>query len=263
MKILVYCPGDAELGRRAKSVLESEERAVTISSFGTLNPQATHLLLESIKAHDVFVTTAGHASTQSYKSACALVRACRMASVIAGIVMLTDDDPDWEAQLLATGTDYCVGEPTFQLANVANLFRAAVVRVASTDKRCSPSEHEVRVGGLVLNTNVFAISDALGIEVRLTHTEVRMLAHMMCHPEVVFSRDQLASTVWKNQHYVDQRRVDSQIKRIRKKLRELANDDGAASCIEVIYGGGYRLLSTVVTKFFPVEAAVSKLVAVR
>jgi len=53
----------------------------------------------------------------------------------------------------------------------------------------------------------------------------------------VKSRDQLMDAAYDDQVYVDDRTIDSHIKRIRKKFR--ANDSEFAS-IETLYGVGYR-----------------------
>ena len=55
--------------------------------------------------------------------------------------------------------------------------------------------------------------------------------------EAVKSRDQLMDVAYDDQVYVDDRTIDSHIKRLRKKMRRV---DGGFDAIETLYGIGYR-----------------------
>ena len=73
--------------------------------------------------------------------------------------------------------------------------------------------------------------------VRLTVTEFLILQALAQRPGYVKSRDQLMDAAYDDQVYVDDRTIDSHIKRLRKKFRDLDdNFDG----IETLYGVGYR-----------------------
>jgi two-component system response regulator ChvI len=54
---------------------------------------------------------------------------------------------------------------------------------------------------------------------------------------VVKSRDALMDAAYDDQVYVDDRTIDSHIKRLRKKFRIA---DGSFDMIETLYGVGYR-----------------------
>ena len=56
-------------------------------------------------------------------------------------------------------------------------------------------------------------------------------------PGYVKSRDQLMDAAYDDQVYVDDRTIDSHIKRLRKKFRDI---DGEFDAIETLYGVGYR-----------------------
>ena len=56
-------------------------------------------------------------------------------------------------------------------------------------------------------------------------------------PGMVKSRDQLIDAAYGENIYVDDRTIDSHIKRVRKKFRTVADDFNA---IETLYGIGYR-----------------------
>ncbi len=76
-----------------------------------------------------------------------------------------------------------------------------------------------------------------GDPVRLTVTEFLILQALANRPGYVKSRDQLMDAAYDDQVYVDDRTIDSHIKRLRKKFREVDPDFDA---IETLYGVGYR-----------------------
>ncbi len=73
--------------------------------------------------------------------------------------------------------------------------------------------------------------------VRLTVTEFLILQALAQRPGYVKSRDQLMDAAYDDQVYVDDRTIDSHIKRLRKKFREI---DDSFDAIETLYGVGYR-----------------------
>ena len=73
--------------------------------------------------------------------------------------------------------------------------------------------------------------------VRLTVTEFLILQALANRPGHVKSRDQLMDAAYDDQIYVDDRTIDSHIKRLRKKFREV---DDKFDSIETLYGLGYR-----------------------
>ena len=76
-----------------------------------------------------------------------------------------------------------------------------------------------------------------GIAVSLTVTEFALLKALAVRPGFVKSRDQLMNVAYDDQVYVDDRTIDSHIKRLRKKMRRV---DGDFDAIETLYGIGYR-----------------------
>src|SRR6201985_1854082 len=73
--------------------------------------------------------------------------------------------------------------------------------------------------------------------VRLTVTEFLILQALAQRPGFVKSRDSLMDAAYDDQVYVDDRPIDSHIKRLRKKFKVVADDFDA---IETLYGVGYR-----------------------
>jgi len=76
-----------------------------------------------------------------------------------------------------------------------------------------------------------------GKPVRLTVTEFLLLQSLAQRPGFVKSRDNLMDAAYEDQVYVDDRTIDSHIKRMRKKFREV---DPSFDAIETLYGVGYR-----------------------
>ena len=73
--------------------------------------------------------------------------------------------------------------------------------------------------------------------IRLTVTEFLILQALAARPGHVKTRDQLMDAAYNDQVYVDDRTIDSHIKRLRKKFRVV---DAEFSNIETLYGVGYR-----------------------
>ena len=76
-----------------------------------------------------------------------------------------------------------------------------------------------------------------GKGVDLTVTEFLLLQGLARRPGHVKSRDQLIDAAYGENIYVDDRTIDSHIKRLRKKFRKV---DAEFSEIETLYGVGYR-----------------------
>jgi two-component system response regulator ChvI len=76
-----------------------------------------------------------------------------------------------------------------------------------------------------------------GKDVTLTVTEFMILEALAQRPGVVKSRNQLMDVAYQDDIYVDDRTIDSHIKRLRRKFRAL---DSEFKAIETLYGVGYR-----------------------
>ncbi len=73
--------------------------------------------------------------------------------------------------------------------------------------------------------------------VKLTVTEFLLLQSLAQRPGFVKSRDNLMDAAYDDQVYVDDRTIDSHIKRMRRKFRQV---DPEFDAIETLYGVGYR-----------------------
>jgi len=75
-----------------------------------------------------------------------------------------------------------------------------------------------------------------GEAVSLTVTEFLLLEALATRPGVIKSRNQLMDAAYPDDVFVDDRTVDSHIKRMRRKFRAV---DKTFSAIETLYGAGY------------------------
>jgi two-component system OmpR family response regulator len=73
-------------------------------------------------------------------------------------------------------------------------------------------------------------------ELDLTATEFRLLQVLMTKPGRVYTRDELMTRGYEGTHFVSGRTLDSHIRRIRKKFKELGRDP-----IETVHGMGFRM----------------------
>ncbi len=81
-----------------------------------------------------------------------------------------------------------------------------------------------------------------GNPVTLTVTEFLILQALAINPGVVKSRDKLMDVAYDEETYVDDRTIDSHIKRLRRKLKGV---DESCEPIETLYGVGYRLKDSI------------------
>lgn len=116
--------------------------------------------------------------------------------------------------------------------------REIVVRIKTILRRVSPLSREnrvIRVEELVINMESYEVFVA-SIKIDLTPRETEMLCYLVKNRGRVLTRDQCLNAVWGYDYDGDTRAVDTQIKRIRKKLPEA----GVHFAIKGIYGVGYK-----------------------
>ncbi len=113
--------------------------------------------------------------------------------------------------------------------------REMVARVKAILRRASPVP-AVPVVALQVDVSKMSVR-ARGQLLELTPVEFRMLNHLISHPEVVFSRDELLDVIYDDYRLVSTRTVDSHIKNLRKKLAACFDQD---ELIRSVYGVGYK-----------------------
>ncbi len=168
-----------------------------------------------------------------------LLQRIRQISKTMPVIFLTSKDDEIDEVLgLRMGADDYVTKPFSQrllIERVRSLLRRQEVIASDEAGEVQDSQSIVR-GELVMDPLRHAVSWKGG-DVTLTVTEFLLLQALAIRPGFVKSRDQLMDVAYDDHVYVDDRTIDSHIKRLRKKMRM---EDPDFSAIETLYGVGYR-----------------------
>jgi two-component system response regulator ChvI len=168
-----------------------------------------------------------------------LLQRLRQKTTMPVIFLTSKDDEIDEVLGLRMGADDYVKKPFSQRLLVERI--RTLLRRQDAEKGVVPeAETEdtkvLQRGELTMDPLRHAVSWK-GKDVTLTVTEFLLLQALAQRPGFVKSRDQLMDVAYDDQVYVDDRTIDSHIKRLRKKMRTA---DSEFSAIETLYGIGYR-----------------------
>ena len=169
-----------------------------------------------------------------------VLRRLRRTSDMPVIILTSKDEEIDEILGFNLGADDYMHKPFSQRLLIE--WVKAVLRRAGADAEealATPGDASARAlkrGKLTLDP---ARHDCLweGRPVKLTVTEFLLLQSLAQRPGFVKSRDNLMDAAYDDQVYVDDRTIDSHIKRMRKKFRQV---DNSFDAIETLYGVGYR-----------------------
>ena len=167
-----------------------------------------------------------------------LLRRVRQQSDMPVIFLTSKDEEIDELFGLKMGADDYIAKPFSQ--------RLVVERVKAVLRRFSPNKD-----GTVTPTEAARVLERGKLKldperhtchwdnknVTLTVTEFLTLQALASRPGVVKTRDSLMDAAYDDQVYVDDRTIDSHIKRLRKKFKQVDDD---FDVIETLYGVGYR-----------------------
>ena len=164
-----------------------------------------------------------------------LLEKLRKSSELPVIFLTSKDDEVDELMGLRMGADDYIKKPFSQRLLIERI-RTLLRREASRNTTEKTGEAAVTRGDLTLDPNRHLCTWKNG-PVELTVTEFLLLKALATRPGHVKSRDQLMDAAYGENIYVDDRTIDSHIKRLRKKFKAVADDFDA---IETLYGVGYR-----------------------
>ena len=168
------------------------------------------------------------------------------------VIFLTSKDTEIDEALgLAMGADDYIGKPFSQrllIERIRAVLRRAANRRAPLPEPgddSAPASTAIKRGRLTMDTARHRVTwgepgargPGSSNDVALTVTEFLILEALAQRPGFVKSRDQLMDTAYQDDVYVDDRTIDSHIKRLRKKFRVV---DPEFKAIETLYGVGYR-----------------------
>ena len=151
------------------------------------------------------------------------------------VIFLTSKDDEVDEVLgFRMGADDYITKPFSQ--------RLLIERIRAVLRRADPvtdgaADSKVTVRGELMLDPQRHLCKWRGLEVNLTVTEFLILQALASRPGHVKSRDQLMDAAYGENIYVDDRTIDSHIKRLRKKFKHVEPE---FEQIETLYGIGYR-----------------------
>jgi len=173
-----------------------------------------------------------------------VLRRLRRSSDLPVIILTSKDEEIDEILGFNLGADDYMHKPFSQRLLIervkAVLRRVGIEGEEPQTAAAADASKAIKRGKLTLDP---ARHDCLweGKPVKLTVTEFLLLQSLAQRPGFVKSRDNLMDAAYDDQVYVDDRTIDSHIKRMRKKFRDV---DPEFDAIETLYGVGYRYRET-------------------
>ena len=165
-----------------------------------------------------------------------LLTKLRETSDTPAIFLSSKDDEVDQVLGLRLGADDYITKPFSQRLLIERI-RAVLRRRAPPEAvEAGTEDQKVRRGHLELDDSRH-LCRWKNEPLNLTVTEYLLVKTLASKPGHVKNRDQLISQAYGDSIYVDDRTVDTHIKRIRRKFREI---DGEFDSIETLYGVGYR-----------------------
>jgi two-component system, OmpR family, response regulator ChvI len=156
------------------------------------------------------------------------------------VIFLTSKSDEIDEELgLALGADDYIAKPFSQRLLLARI--RAILRRTRSDQTIpsgedTPEASQMVRGRLEMDSLRHRVRWG-GRDVALTVTEFMILETLAMRPDLVKSRNQLMDAAYQDDVYVDDRTIDSHIKRLRRKFRQV---DPSFDAIDTLYGAGYR-----------------------
>jgi len=153
------------------------------------------------------------------------------------VIFLTSKDDEIDQLLgLKMGADDYITKPFSQKLLIERVKVILKRRAFSSEENQVNNDSLIERGNLLLNMDRHECHWK-GERIKLTVTEFLLLESLVNRPGYVKNRDQLMSAAYSDDLYVDDRTIDSHIKRIRRKFKAI---DKNFNSIETLYGVGYR-----------------------
>ncbi len=169
-----------------------------------------------------------------------LLRRLREKLTTPVIFLTSKDDELDEALGLAMGADDYIAKPFSQrllIARIRAILRRSEALAAPADAETAEEPQPVLERGRLTMDPARHKVTWDGGNVTLTVTEFLILETLAQRPGIVKTRNQLMDAAYQDDIYVDDRTIDSHIKRVRRKFRQV---DPEFDAIETLYGAGYR-----------------------
>ncbi len=171
-----------------------------------------------------------------------LLRRLRQKTDLPVIFLTSKDEEIDELFGLKMGADDFIKKPFSQRLLVERVkailrrYQAKDTSAPATSTASTSAKSIIDRGALVMDDERHTCT-WMGKHVVLTVTEFLILQALAMRPGVVKSRNSLMDAAYDDQVYVDDRTIDSHVKRLRKKFKIV---DDEFDMIETLYGVGYR-----------------------
>ncbi|MGH1397978.1 MAG: response regulator transcription factor [Alphaproteobacteria bacterium] len=159
------------------------------------------------------------------------------------IFLTSKDDEQDQLDGFQRGADDYITKPFSQNLLIQRI-HALLRRAAATPKNTNPTEPpENTIGNETITNGDLTLDNARflciwkGVQINLTVTEYLLLLTLAQTPGTVKTREQLIHAAYGETLYIDDRTIDSHIKRVRKKFKKT---DETFDALQSIYGAGYR-----------------------
>ncbi len=167
----------------------------------------------------------------------ALCKELRKRSDTLGIIMLTarTQEMDKISGLMLGADDYITKpfSPTELLARVDSLYR----RVEMQNKKTAPVQNDdITLGEFTLNLRRRTLVKN-GVNIELTQVEFQMIEFFFTNPDVALDRTEILNKVWGSNYYGEEKIVDVNIRRLRKKIE---SDPSNPQHLVTVWGMGYK-----------------------
>jgi DNA-binding response OmpR family regulator len=157
------------------------------------------------------------------------------SSVPILIMSAKDSDVDKAVGLSLGGDDY-IAKP-FSLIEITARVKAAIRRATQYSNSDIKEDIKIlKVHELTIDLNNFAVIKN-GCDLQLTSKEFDILKLFVSNPKRVFTKEQLYSSIWKDDYYGDENVINVHMRRLREKIEDNPSEP---KYIKTLWGIGYR-----------------------
>jgi DNA-binding response OmpR family regulator len=157
------------------------------------------------------------------------------SSVPILIMSAKDSDLDKAVGLSLGGDDY-ISKP-FSLIEVTARVKAAIRRATKYSNSDRVEENKIlSIHELTIDLNNFSVIKN-GDKLQLTAKEFEILKLFVLNPKRVFTKEQLYSSIWKDDYYGDENVINVHMRRLREKIEDNPSEP---KYIKTLWGIGYR-----------------------
>lgn len=167
----------------------------------------------------------------------ALCKELRARSETLGIIMLTarTQEMDKISGLMLGADDYITKpfSPTELLARVDSLYRRVEMHSKKTEIKIT---EDITLGDFTLNLRRRTLLKN-GKNIELTQVEFQMVEYFFNNPDVALDRTDILNRVWGTNYFGEEKIVDVNIRRLRKKVED---DPSDPKHLITVWGMGYK-----------------------